>query len=381
MRLFSDQRTLLLGTYQDQGSRSAQFLADEAIGTAYREIAGCLPWQYLFRRTQINTNPAQITGTVAYNLASNTLTLSGATFPSWANQGLIVINTALYAIQNVVTSTTATCVADRAPYANISAGTGYTLYQQEYPLPVNFTRMVQLITLGSIWDTHEALPSQMLELQRFFYSPSRPWRYAVMGSNYLAGRMALNLAPAPDQNYTYDILYQAMPRHRTLATAYISNGTTQSIAVSGTSVVGTATVFTQAMVGCRLRQAYSGLTAPVGEYGVLGSMNEQSIQSVTDATHLTLVSAGVTGTGLGFVIDDPIDCDRMSMDEVFCRMCEYQFARLKRDTTANEKYTAMVRALNVARARDVRVSERQNTAAPPMTFEGLAFANMQAGGH
>ncbi len=380
MRLFSDQQTLLLATFQDAGNRQGQTLAPEAIATAYRQLAGCLPWNYLFRRCQINTNPAFSDGSVGYDLASNTITLTGATWPSWTTQALIVINSSLYAIQNVNSPTTATCVPNRAPYASIPSGTGYTLYQQEYELPSNFSRMTQLITLGNVWDTREVTPYEMLDIQRFFYSPSRPWKYCVMGSTYFTGQMALNLAPAPDQNYTFDILYQAAPRPRTLATAYISNGATQSIAVVGTAVTGTATTFTQNMVGCRLRQAYSGLTAPVGEFGVGGSINENTIQKVNSATSLTLVDAGVTASGIGFVIDDPVDCERESMDELFCRMCEYQYARLTRNTLANTHYAAMVAALNVARARDVRISERQNRYSPTMTLAGLAYTNIHAEG-
>lgn len=375
MRLFSDQENLLLATFQDAGNKQGQIIAPEAIATAYRQLAGCLPWSYLFRRCQINTNPAFTTGSVAYDLPSNTLTLTGATWPTWAAQGLICINASLYAIQNLTSGTTAKCVPNRAPYASIPAGTGYTLYQQEYQLPVDFSRMTQLITLGNVWDTKEVTAYEMLDIQRFFYSPSRPWKYCVMGSTYYAGKMALNLAPAPDQNYTYDILYQAMPRQRTLPTAY-STGT---ITATGTSVTGTQTNFTQAMVGCRLRQG-SDSSPPVGEFGLLGSTNENSIQSVQSATALTLVDACQATSNVGFVIDDPVDCDRMSMDEVFCRMCEYQYARLARNTLANAHYAAMVAALNVARARDVRISERQNRYSPVMTLEGLAYTNMHAQG-
>jgi hypothetical protein len=380
MRLFSDQQTLLLNIFQDVGVVRGPLLAPEAIATAYREIAGCLPWNYLWRRCQINTNPAFSSGSVGYVKSTNTLTLTGATWPAWTTQALIVINASLYAIQLVTSPTTATCVPNRAPNADVPSGTGFTLYQQEYALPSDFSRMTQLITLGNVWDTQEVFPWQMLDIQRFFYSPSRPWRYAIMGSTYFAGQMALNLAPAPDQNYTYDILYQAMPRQRTLASAYISNGTSQSIAVSGTAVTGTSTAFTSNMVGCRLRQAYSGLTAPTGEYGAGGSTNETTIQSVQSATGLTLVTPGVTASGVGFVIDDPVDVERQSMDEVFCRMCEYQFATLLSHGSAQDRYAVLSRALNIARARDVRTSERQNRNSPLMTLEALAYTNIHAQG-
>ena len=375
MRLFSDQRTLLLKTYQDEGTGIGQFLVDEAIGTAYREIAGCLPWSYLHRRTQINTNAPQNTGTIAYSASSNVLTLTGATFPAWATQSLLLVNSAVYAIQNVLTSTTASLMPSRAPYADIVAGTAYQLMQSEYVLPVDYVRTDGLITMASVWTTFEVTPVDMLYMQRLFYTPQRPRWYTVRGSTYFGGRMCMEFAPPPDINYTYDIAYYAMPRQRTLAAPY-STGT---VSVAGTAVTGVGTAFTQSMVGCRLRQGTTG-AVPVGEYGTAGSTAENTIQQVISGTSLLLADAGMTSSGVQFLIDDPVDCDRLSMDEVFCRMCEYQFARLKRDTTANDKYAALVVALNNARARDSRVTPGNNASnfmQPYGFLEGLAYAGVQ----
>jgi hypothetical protein len=377
MRLFSDQQRLLLASFQDVGTTLGQQLAPEAIATAYREIAGCLPWMYLRRRTQVNTNPPQSAGTMAYNASTNVMTLTGATFPSWATQSILLVNSEVYAIQNVLTSTTASLIPGRAPYANIASGTAYSLMQVEYPLPVDYVRTEALVIIGLVWTTFEMTPADMLFQQRLFYTPQRPRWFTVRGSNYFGGRMSIEFSPPPDLNYTYDIAYYAMPRQRTLSQPY-SAGT---ISCSGQAVTGTGTNFTQAMVGCRLRQGTADCT-PVGEYGPQGSTYENTIQQVISPTSLLLADAGNTCSNVQYIIDDPIDVERVSMGEVFDRMCEYQLATLLRHTTVDNKYRAMVQSLQNARARDSRAmpNNQWGSNIPPYgLLEGLAYAGV--GGH
>jgi len=374
MRLFSDQQRLLLLSYQDVGVTLGNQLAPEAIATAYREIAGCLPWMYLRRRTQINTTPPQVTGTLAYSAETNIATLTGATFPSWAPQAILLINSEIYAVQNVLSSTTASLIPGRAPYVDVSAGTAYQLMQVEYLLPVDYVRTEALVIIGLAWTTFEMTPADMLFQQRLFYTPQRPRWFTVRGSNYFGGRMSIEFSPPPDVNYTYDIAYYAMPRQRTLSQAY-STGT---ISCSGQSVTGVGTNWTSAMQGCRLRQGTADFV-PVGEYGPQGSTYENTIQQVVSPTSILLADAGNTASGVQYLIDDPIDCERLAMGEVFDRMCEYQFATLLRHTTSQDRYKAMVQSLQNARARDSRLmpNNQWGSNIPPYgLLEGLAYAGV-----
>lgn len=370
MRLFSDQKKLLLTTYQGSGALIGDALAEEAINQAYRKLAGCHPWSYLHRRAQITTVAPQSTGTVAFNSSTNVLTLTGATWPTWATHGILIIKSNVYAVQNILSSATVSLVATRRPQADIASGTSYVLAQIEYPLPVDFLRMEDLITVGNVWVTREIEPGSLLQTERIFYNPARPWMYMVRGSTYYPGQMAIEFAPPPDAAYTFDISYFAMPRQRTLPRPYVSG----TVSVSGTAVTGTNTAFTQSMVGCRLRQGTAD-SIPDGEYGPTGSTSENTIASVTNATSLTLVDAGATSSNVMFMIDDPIDVERVSLDEAFCRICEYEFASLTRDDKRAEKEGDMIRALQNARARDVRTTPRKNNYSIP-TFEALAYANL-----
>ena len=183
--------------------------------------------------------------------------------------------------------------------------------------------------------------------------------------------MAMEFGPPPNYQYTYDMSYYAQPRQRTLP-GPVSGGT---VTVNGTAVVGNNTAFTQSMVGCRLRQGTT-TAVPVGEYGTAGSTAENTIATVTDSTHLTLVDAGQSSSGVQYLIDDPIDIDRQSMDEVFCRICEYEFAVLIRLNSREEKRQEMIQAIKNAQAMDVRMSPKIPQYMIP-TWDMIARANMQ----
>ena len=354
MQLFSDQVAMLLDTYQSKGVKIALSRAIQAVNQAYRRIGSCATWSYLHRRTQVNTSAPYSTGTVAYTASTRTLTLTGGTWPTWAVKGIVLINGNIYAVHQRVSSTALTLMSGRAPVDNIAALTTYSIYQTEYVLPSDYVRTEELVPIGQWWALRERAPGSILQTARLFYTPSRPFEFSVRGSLHTPGRMAIEFGPPPDAAYTLDLSYYAQPRPRTLS----SESKTGVIAVSGTAVTGTGTAFTSAMAGCRLRQGTSS-SAPVGEYGEQGSLAESTILSVTDATHLTLVDAGVDATEIQYIIDDPVDIDRGSMDEVFCRFCESEFERIGHLDGREKKEQEAIMALMRAKAMDVRLSPRQ----------------------
>jgi len=182
----------------------------------------------------------------------------------------------------------------------------------------------------------------------------------------------MEFGPPPNAHFTYDMSYFTQPRQRALQTEY----TTGTATAVGTAVVGTGTTFTQRMVGCGFRISENG-QIPAGEYGINGSINEGIVQSVTDATNLTLQLPIPfdQSTTTPFLIDDPVDVERGAMDEVYCRICEYEFAVLTRSDLRDTYYANMARALQNARAMDVRMSPRTGPYFAP-TFDQIAYVNI-----
>lgn len=373
MRLFSDQRRLLLDAYQGNDSKITPARAIEAVAEAYRWIGGVRQWSYLHRRTQIVTSAPYTTGTVAISASTRIATVSGGTWPTWAANGLLIISSTVYAVQKYLSSTQLLLQPGRSPAADVAAGTAYTLCQIEYVLPQDYVRTEELVPIGHWWWIRERQPGSMLETARLFANPARPWEYMVRGSYQYPGYMAIEFMPPPNDQYTIDLSYFAKPRPRSLSYEY----TKGTVSVTGTAVVGTNTAFTQAMVGCRLRQGTTS-NQPVGEYGPQGSLAENTVLSVEDATHLTLIDNGGTSTNVMFVIDDPVDIERTAMDEVFCRQCENQYEKLSHMDKRGDKEAEVRLAFAKAVAADIRLSPRQqdpNLYVPGL--EALVYGNLR----
>ena len=374
MRLFSDQRAMLLSTYKNSGVQLGLDRATEAVNQAYRKIGAAQRWSYLHRRTQINTQAPYVTGTVGFTLATRTLTLTGGTFPTWAAQGTILFNESVYQVQQMVDANNLVLQDGRCPTTDIVSGQIYKLVQLEYLLPADYLRTEEFVQIGSWWLLRELQPGSMLQTARLFSQPSRPYQYSVRGSLFYHDRLALEFSPTPDANYTHDLTYFAKPRPPQLPYQY----TTGTVSVSGTAVTGSGTNFTSNMVGCQLRLG-SATAIPEGEFGPNGSLNEYTILAVNSATSITLQTAGITVSGYKYLIDDPIDIDRQSMDEYFCRCCEYEYEVLSRGTRVSEKEHDMNVALANAKARDIRLSPwQQGAAAYVPNLDAIVQGNLRA---
>src|SRR5689334_1960458 len=66
--------------------------AREAVRRAYRDFPQRHSWNYYYRQRVLQTVASYGTGTISYTNSTRTVTLTGGTFPSWANYGRIVID-------------------------------------------------------------------------------------------------------------------------------------------------------------------------------------------------------------------------------------------------------------------------------------------------
>lgn len=356
-RLFSDQVTQLADQFPESSSSKAVRLQKLAIGSAYRNLGGVHPWSYLRRRTQINTVAPYGTGTIAYTASTRIVTLTDGTWPTWAASGTLVIDSVLYKVESRDSSTQLTLVSDRCPVDNIASGTAYEIYRSEYLLPADFMRMEDIAEIGRAWDMEYIPPEEILNWARTLYNPTRPWRYTIRGAQYgPRSRMAVEFIPPPSSAQTFDVVYEAKPRARTLTAAY-STGT---IAISGSTVTGTGTAFTEAMEGCVLRVG-SGNEIPTDENGDNPFVAEYEILSYTSATVLTLTTTATTVTGVKFLIDDPVDVDMGPMLSYFDAACKAEYMRSNNLEGADKAYQMSIEMLKMAMGMDHRTNLRDTT--------------------
>jgi hypothetical protein len=311
------------------GSPSPEMLrkVKRSIENSYRALTFKRNWSYYEYRGRINTNPLYNTGTIAYTNSTRTVTLTGGTLPSNTNLCILRVGPVDYPVVNGsanIGAGTFQLSVNNNPTVDLVAGTAYTLYQDTYPLPVNFKNMGTLRDCNRSRVLQYIAPNEFVASRQIFQPPAIPYRYTLRGDPSYLGIEAISFYPAPDQFYQYEYMGIRQPRPFTQTIPY-STGT---ISTSGLVVTGTGTTFTSNMVGCILRISNSG-SLPTGTVGSNPYLVQRVITSYTSATVIGIdqaLSAEVSGAG--FEISDPIDMESFGMYTMFLRLCEVELGQL-----------------------------------------------------
>lgn len=334
----------------------------QACMDAYRELASQHDWSYLNRRSQVRIEAPQTTGTVTYDHTGGTyereLTLSGATFPSDARYYKVEIDDEVYEIAERKSSTVVTLREDTNPGADV-AGTSYKLFRQEYPAPADFRTGSQLWQLSDrFWNPKFVHPA---DLQAWdsnqVVSFDEPRVYTIRSSDDAYGQLVFEFAPVSDSARLFDFTYKAQPKTVKpfgQSTEYYDG----TVSVSGTTVTGSGTAFSDRMVGSVIRFS-SDDNVPSGRIGSSEDYvpyTEQAIvTAVASATSLTIDQA-LSGSysDTGFTIGDPLDIEPHVMLEPLKLLAEANFMRLSNMKEYRERRGDYEMALRLAKSADSR---------------------------
>ncbi len=325
---------------------------------AYNHFPSIHNWTYLYGRGRVTTVAHQNTGTIAYTNSTNTVTLTGNTWPSWVTQGVILINNVPYAIASNPTSTTITLPPQNNPGADVAALTVYTLYQDAYSLPIDFTQCDEIVNVNMGLRLTFEHPSQWLVMQRIYRGPATPRVYCITGSPSFFGAMAVRFFPPPDNIYFMDFIYKRRPRPMNVV--LVSAGTA-TLTSGSTTVTGAGTSWDSTMVGSVIRFSQTGNSViPTGPSGESPFYLERTVTAVASTTSLTVDQDPVyTGGGLSYAISDPVDIEEGSMLNFLLRMCEKQLRIARRIKSNPEEVADYVAARQEAMEADSRSSMRQ----------------------
>ncbi len=358
-----------LTTYQDlvdhlvdyvgtaTGDDSVRF-ARRSIQDAYNHFSAIHNWSYLYTRGRVTTNPPQTLGTIQYTNSTLTVVLTGATWPSYVTQGVLVLNNIPYAIATNPTSTTLTLPPQNNPGADIAAGTAYTLYQDAYSLPIDFTQCDEIMNINYGLRLTFEHPSQWLTFQRIYRGPATPRLYCITGSPGFFGAMAVRFFPPPDNQYFMDFVYKRRPRP--LSTILVNSGTASPTSGS-TAVTGAGTLWDSTMVGASIRFSQQGnSTTPTGPSGENPFFLERTVLAVASNTSLTVdADPAYSGTNLAYAISDPVDMEEGAMLNFMLRLCEKQMRISRRIKSTPEEIADYQAAKMEAMEADNRSSMRQ----------------------
>ncbi len=298
-----------------------------SIENSYRALTYLKNWSYYEYRGRINSNPMYNTGTIAYTNSTRTVTLTGGTLPSNTNLCILRIGPVDYPVVNGsanIGAGTFQLSVNTNPNADIAAGSPYTLYQDTYPLPVNFKNMGTLRDCNRSSVLQFMSPNEFVASRMLLQSPAIPYRYTLRGDPSYLGIESISFYPPPDQFYQYDYMGIRQPRPFTVPVPY----NTGTVASSGTAITGTGTTFNSNMIGCILR--FSGSTTiPTGTVGLNPYTVQRVVTSFTSSTVIGIdQSLSAEVSGVGFEISDPIDMESSGMYTAFLRLCELELGQL-----------------------------------------------------
>ncbi len=315
------------------GRQSAsQPMLRRAIQSAYREVAGAHNWSFLLKPGRVQLKAAQTSSTITYDHTGGTyereLTLASGTWPeAWVEDAVVRIGDAVHQIEDYKTSTVVTLDATMNPGQDVAAGTSYTLYPQWYALPADFESFMGPAGEDTWRLGQYVSPADMHNLHRYRDSTGSLKYYTVTEVPDLLGSLGLFLEPASDSTETCDYVYKRRPRELRYWGHDSASDFAGTIAVSASAkaVTGTGTAFAAAHVGSILRIS-SDTSKPTGREGPNPYVEERSIETWTDATHITLdANVETNRNGVKYVIADPIDLGQSAWD-AFLRCCEKHLA-------------------------------------------------------
>lgn len=289
-----------------------------AVQATYRAIAQARNWKYLYAPYRIQLVAPYSTGTITYDhtggASERLVTLATGSWPTWAAYGTLRVAS----INHKVASRTSTSVinldAVNNPGADIAAGTSYSLYRSEYPLPSDFKALCLPETESSFYGMTYLKPDEWNKLDRQSSSSGTPSFFTILGSGDLYAQKQIALYPYPSAAGTLDFIYQRDAR-KLVYSGYETNSKVGTVSCSAsTTVTGSSTQFAAAMVGSIIRFS-SSTTLPDGEGGLNRYQEQRVITAVGSTTGLTLDSA-TTGTysGVAYTISDPIDLHPTMLD-------------------------------------------------------------------
>lgn len=330
--------------------------ARRSVLDAYRDLPNARRWKCFHRRGTLTTVATQATGTILYHhtggASERLVTLTGATWPDDVYLYGLLIGDVQYKIEDWKSSTTLTLTQDSNPGADV-ASTSYTLFKSAYALPTTYRRGSALVELDSAYWPRYVGPDQLLHSMVDTTTPSEPDFYTIRGGGEHYGGLVVEFAPPPSSARTYDFMYEARPRQ--LRVERYSTGT---VAVSGTAVTGTGTLFEQSMVGSQIRFPYGEKAneLPTGLEGDNPYETQRTIMSVTSATAATLDVTPGTVSSTKYTISDPVDIEQDAMLTAFKRLCETNYARYTSKEDRHERSAVYQQALRTAAEADQRYS-------------------------
>lgn len=364
---YADAISDLVDLAQGHGMSASQPVLRRCVKQAYRQLFAAHDWSFLYSPGRIQLQAAQGTGTVVYDHTGGTyerqLTITGATWPTWAEDAVVRFNSVVCEIESRKSDTVVTLDATMNPGADV-ASTTFSCYPRWYVLPPDFGAMTRPLETTKWVGAQNISPTEMLALDRYREDTGNVKYYSIGSAHGLYGSMALGVFPPSNATETLDFVYKK--RQRDLRYTGHDGGDyagTISVSQDTAAVTGSGTSFVSGMVGSILRLGDTS-NRPTGLDGLYPWAEQRAISAVASSTGLTLDANVTTGySAVKYVVTDPLDIDAAVYD-AFLALCERSLA-IARDWKNKAEFVALAeKAVFDAKCADGRVQQRRIAGMP-----------------
>jgi hypothetical protein len=340
-----------------QGGQLMLSKCQRALADTVRDFPSMYRWNWYKTLGRVDMKGSIVTGTIAFDATTNIVTLTGATWPSWALNAMIRSGTVVSRIIQVIDATHVKLDPSYTFPADLPSGSPYRIFLDCYPLPPNFSASESPLREDWWGGLKYVPPQKWLWGIRGYDITGIPVQFTIqpLQSGGIiqpgGGKFAFFVSPYPNQDRTLDFIYQ-----RTCRPVLFLNGINQgTVATSGDGLTLTATgsnPFVPAMVGSVIRVTNS--KNPPENAGIV--IHETVIAAVPSSTTLTLTDACplVSTPNLGYTISDPIDIDAQSMGTAFQWMALKTMAVETQSKVSGQVAGTFEDAYNTAKAADSR---------------------------
>jgi hypothetical protein len=316
-----------------------------AIHRAYDELTTIRDWAYYHVHGRIVLQAPYDTGTVTSSGA--TVTLTGGTWPTWAASGAYLkVGEEICRVASRTSGSVVVLDSDLALKADVT-GASYTLYRSVYPLPDDFRNLDEPSDEYNWWSGLYVTPDQAMKIERVSNSSGEPYHWTLIKDPDSSG-WAIKVVGYPTGTQTLDFTYRrtARPIRYSGHEAALRQGT---LARSTTTVTGTGTAFSSAMVGSVLRIGdTTNIPGPIES--LTPWVSEAKITAVASATSLTTDASSTVASTTKYLITDPLDL-APHMHGAMDSACDYWLARI-RGTGEDKAFQLYQRDLRLAMEQD-----------------------------
>lgn len=359
-------------TAQDMQNRISDYLGGDVTGkVGLREIRSSIrdsldefalahAWpQYLYEKI-ITVPAAYQTGTVAYTASTRTLVLSGGTFPTWAATGGVVrFNNVHSRVQTRTDGTTLVLESDTAPTSDVAAGEAFYLYRDSFVLDVRTHMINRVFGYAPSQELQYWPPHRWHEVSEAFNVYNRTGRllyYTMLGDPANFGLQRIQFAPPVA---TEEVVLRVQMKRLPRAIAFWLEETGTVSVAATTTVTGSGTAFTAAMVGSVIRISNSAVKKPSDLDGDYPYVEERRITAYASATSITVDSAfSSTQSGVLYSISDPIDVEETIMRRAFFYCCIKNLSDRKETKVLAERRALYEEELEMAKGAAFRPLQR-----------------------